>query len=85
MDNQIKTMDNGHEPKISWKIVDRGRKFSSVHAMCQLCITEPYHINFHPDMAALNRKSEIFSSCRHKKPALIIKPKCGRKRKCPGT
>ena len=77
--------DNGHEPKISWKIVDRGRKFSPVHATCQLCITEAYYINFHPEMAALNSKSEIFSSCRHKKPALLIKPKRGRKRKPPGT
>ena len=65
--------------------VDRGRKFSPVHEMCQLCITEAYYNNFHPEMAALNSKSEIFSSCRHKKPALLIKPKRGRKRKPPGT
>ena len=77
--------DNGHEPKISWRIVDRGRKFSPVHETCQLCITEAYYINFHPEMAALNSKSEIFSSCRHKKPALLIKPKRGRKGKLPGT
>ena len=75
-----------HEPKISWKIVDRGKKFSPVNGMCQLCITEAYYINFHPEMAQLNSKSEICSSCRHKKPALLIKPKKrGRKRKSPGT
>ena len=51
-----------HEPKISWKIVDRGKKFSPVNGMCQLCITEAYYINFHPEMAQLNSKSEIFSS-----------------------
>ena len=78
--------DQGHEPKISWKIVDRGRKFSPVNGVCQLCISEAYYINFHPEMATLNSKNEIFSSCRHKKPALLIKPKKrGRKRKPPGT
>ena len=81
-----KLTDQGHEPKISWKIVDRGRKFSPVNGVCQLCITEAYYINFHPEMATLNSKREIFSSCRHKKPALLIKPKKrGRKRKPPGT
>ena len=77
--------DQGYEYKISWKIVDRGRKFSPVNGVCQLCITEAYYINFHPEMATLNSRTEIFSSCRHKKPALLIKPKRGRKRKPPGT
>ena len=76
----------GYEPKISWKLVDRGRKFSPVSAVCQLCIAEAYYINFHPEMATLNSKSEIFSSCRHKKPLLLIQPKKrGRKKKPPGT
>ena len=77
---------NGYEPKISWKLVDRGRKFSPVSGVCQLCITEAYYINFHPEMATLNYKNEIFSSCRHKKPLLLIQPKKrGRKRKPPGS
>ena len=77
----------GHnDPKVSWKIVDRGQKFSAVNGACQLCTTEAYYITFHPKMAALNSKNELFSSCRHKKPALLIKPKKrGRKRKPPGT
>ena len=80
---QLKHM--GKTPKISWKIVDRGRKFSPVNGVCNLCICEAYYINFHPEMAKLNTKNEIFSSCRHKKPALLIKPKRGRKKKPPGT
>ena len=78
---QLKNM--GKNPKISWKIVDRGRKFSPVTEVCNLCITEAYYINFHPEMATLNSKTEIFSSCSYKKPALLIKPKRGRKRKKP--
>ena len=49
--------DQGHEPKISWKIVDRGRKFTPVNKVCQLCITEGYYINFHPEMVTLNSKN----------------------------
>ena len=52
--------DQGIEYQISWKIVDRGRKFSPVNGVCQLCITEAYYINFHPEMATLNSRSEIF-------------------------
>ena len=78
--------DKGHEPEISWKIVDKGRKFSPVNGTCQPYIAEAYYINFYLEMAMLNSKNEIFSSCRHKKPALLVKlEKRGRKRKSPGT
>ena len=80
--------DKGHNPIITWKTVDIGPKFSPTSGVCLLCIKEAYYITFHPEMAALNSKSEIFSSCRHKKSVLLIKKPRGRrkkKRKPPGT
>ena len=75
----------GHDPKVTWKI-DSGPKFSPAGGVCLLCIKEAYFITFHPEMAALNSRSEIFSSCRHKKSALLIKAtNLGRKKKPPGT
>ena len=75
---------NNKEPKNSWKLIDRGKKFSPVSGVCQFCTHEAYYIVFHPDSAKLNAKSEIFSACRHKKPALSF-PSERKKKKSPGT
>ena len=73
------------EPEITWKIIDRGKKFSPVHGVCQLCTREAYYIIFHPELAELNSKSEIFSACRHKKSSLLFKKVRKKKKKSPGT
>ena len=72
------------EPKISWKLIDRGRAYSPVHGVCQLCTREAYYITYKPNLAELNSKSEIFAACRHKKSKLLFPPEPGRK-KSPGT
>ena len=75
---------DGKEPNVTWKIVDRGKKFSPVSGSCQLCAKESFYILFKPEMAQLNKRSEIFSACPHKKSSLLFKVKRGRKRKSPG-
>ena len=64
---------------ITWKLIDRGKSFSPVTGVCWLCVKEAFYILFKPELATLNSKSEIFSTCFHKKPALLIKKKRGRK------
>ena len=56
---------------LEWKEIDRGKPFSPISMVCQLCIKEAYHIIFSPELSDLNSKNEIFSSCRHKKSALL--------------
>ena len=74
------------EPTITWKIMDRGKTFSPVNGICQLCTREAYQIVFHPERAELNARSEIFSACKHKKSKLLFPPERGRKKKkSPGT
>ena len=63
----------GIQPTVSWKLVDRGKVFSPVTGVCQLCTKEAFFIIFKPEMAELNARSELFSSCRHKKSALLFK------------
>ena len=70
--------------KISWRIVGRGREFSPVTNVCTLCDAEKYHILFNPELADINKKSEFYSNCSHKKSKLLIKKKRGRKKKSPG-
>ena len=74
------------EPVVTWKLIDRGRTFSPITNVCQLCTREAYYILFHPDSASLNSRSELYSACRHKKSKLLFPPeKKTSKKKSPGT
>ena len=75
----------GIEPQVTWKIIDKGKSYSPVSDVCQLCNKEAYYIIFEPEMAELNNRSELFSTCMHKKSKLLFPPKRGRPKKSPGT
>ena len=51
---------------VDWSIIDRGRKFNPTNRKCNLCLKEKYHIIFQPSGASLNKRSELFSVCRHR-------------------
>ena len=75
----------GIETNVTWKILDRATSYSPVTDVCHLCNKEAYYIIFEPHLAQLNSRSELFSTCMHKKSNLLFKPKRGRPRKSPGT
>ena len=77
--------NKGIEHKVTWKILDRGTSYSPVSDVCHLCNKKAYYIIFEPHLAELNSRSELFSTCMHKKSNLLFKPKRGRPRKSPGT
>ena len=81
----LELKNKGIELTVTWKIVDKGKSYSPVSDVCQLCNKEAYHIIFEPAMAELNNRSELFSTCMHKKSKLLFPPKRGRPRKSPGT
>ena len=51
---------------ISWKKLAKSRVFNPVTKTCQLCLMEKYLIMFAPQGATLNRRSELFNTCRHR-------------------
>ena len=63
--------DAGKDYDISWSVIDRGRKFNPTRRKCNLCLTEKYNIIFHPLGASLNKRSELFSVCKHRKQELL--------------
>ena len=65
----LKDLDMNYN--ISWSVIDRGKPFNPVTKRCNLCIKEKFHIIFQPDGASLNRRSELFSACRHRKKRLL--------------
>ena len=75
----------GIEPVVTWRILDRAKSYSPVTDVCHLCNKEAYYIIFEPHLAQLNSRTELFSTCMHKKSNLLFKPKRGRPRKSPGT
>ena len=58
--------DTGKKFDLKWRIIDRGKKFNPFSRKCNLCLKEKYHIIFQPSGASLNKRSELFSTCRHR-------------------
>ena len=67
-------------PKVTWKILDRGDEFSPLSNKCSLCYKEKFYILFHPESADINSRDEIFSTCCHRKTKLLIPIERGRKK-----
>ena len=61
-----KLKDENKNYNLKWRIIDRGKKFNPINRKCNLCLKEKYHIIFQPEGASLNRRSELFSTCRHR-------------------
>ena len=59
----------------NFEIVGRAAPFSPVSGICNLCVSEKYEIIFNPQTASLNSRNELFSACRHRWQALLIKKK----------
>ena len=56
---------------IKWKILDRARPFNPITGVCSLCTLEKFYIICKPELGTLNKKEEIFNSCRHKRKLLL--------------
>ena len=58
---------------IQWKILQKSQAFNPSTKKCNLCVKEVYHIIFKPGGASLNKRSEFFSTCRHRLKDLLSK------------
>ena len=61
--------DKGVDHSIKWKILTRAQPFTPSSKMCRLCLTEKVMI-MHTG-SSLNKRTEFFSSCRHKEGLLL--------------
>ena len=71
--NKLKKKNITHS--IKWEKVSSAKPFSPVSGICSLCTTEKFYITFKPGMGTLNKKSEMYSNCRHKKCVLLCRDK----------
>ena len=67
--------DKNKNYNIKWELIDRAPEFNPTNRKCRLCNKEKFHIIFQPEGATLNTRSELFSTCRHRKRLLLSKIK----------
>ena len=63
--------DQGEQYELKWSVIDRAPDFNPNTRKCRLCIKEKQYIIFQPEGATLNERSELFSTCRHRKKQLL--------------
>ena len=59
--------DKGITYKLSWKIIDRARKFSPVSKTCNLCTLERFYLICRKVTYTLNQNIEFGDECIHKR------------------
>ncbi|XP_061775427.1 uncharacterized protein LOC133564911 [Nerophis ophidion] len=63
--------DNNVEYSITWQILASSTPYNSGNKRCNLCLKEKLFIIYHPDLSSLNKRSEIISTCRHRRKHLL--------------
>ena len=63
--------DKKTDYQIRWRCIRHARSYSNVTKKCNLCLWEKYYIICRPNMATLNKRNELVSSCRHAKKFLL--------------
>ena len=58
---------------ITWQILSRASSFDPSSGLCCLCLSEKFFIMFKPATATLNKRNEIYASCRHRTSKLLAK------------
>ena len=57
---------------ISWHIIERTQSFNPITLQCKLCLSEIVNmLLLNPTQASLNKKSECYQFCRHRKKFLL--------------
>ena len=56
---------------IKWKILKKAKPYSNTTKRCNLCMEEKYIIMFKPEMASLNQRGGVVTSCLHSRKFLL--------------
>ena len=49
----------------TWKILKQAAPYNPASNHCNVCLWEKYFIICRPDLASLNKRNELITSCRH--------------------
>ena len=58
--------DKNIQFEVSWKLKGRATPYNPSTRKCRLCLKEKHHILYKREGASLNKRSEIYNTCRHR-------------------
>ena len=64
--------DRGVDFDITWRMLARATHFNPITRKCNLCLKEKHFIMYGEGTSTLNKRSEIFNTCRHRTKALLV-------------
>ena len=70
-----KLKDESKSFETEWKLIDRATTFNPITRKCRVCLKEKFYIMYHSAGSTLNKRHEIFNTCRHKNWKLLAKVK----------
>ena len=68
-----KLKDENKNFNVAWRIIDRAPPYNSITKQCRLCLKEAWYITFKPHLASLNKRTEMFNTCRHRLKHILAK------------
>ena len=67
--------DRNVDFELKWDFIDRAPPFNPITRKCRLSLKEKYHIMYNLDASTLNKRNEVFNTCRHRTQKLLINVK----------
>ena len=56
---------------IGWEILERASDYNPTTKKCRVCLKEKYFIMYDRPGSTLNKRQEVFNTCRHRKKKLL--------------
>ena len=61
--------------ELTWKLKCRGPEYNPLTKKCRICLKEKYFIMHRRDGSTLNKRSEVYNTCRHRRGKLLVNVK----------
>ena len=74
-DHVWKLKKEGKDYNIEWRLVDRAPPFNPITRKCRVCLKEKCEILYNQAGSTLNKRNEIFNTCRHRVKRLLMNVK----------
>ena len=63
--------DDNKPYDIHWDLIDRSSSFNPITRKCRICLKEKREILYNRNGSTLNKRNEVFNTCRHRKQKLL--------------
>ena len=71
----------GKHYQLKWSVLDRSPVYNPIIKKCRHCLLEKFYIIFKTDTSTLNKRSELFNTCRHRNQMILEKSQRNKKKK----